>query len=389
MDAFVSRKRRRASDDGTRNITVFAPPQGEVEEDSTDIKLATLSSLHPDRPQDDLLEVLLGCEGSVGKAIEVLSLSTSYSLSPQKRKASMLGVQSSLLYALPNGVKAPTPVQKGRTLHLYSPEDVAAHTPCSIVHNFLPAQLANDLLAEILPEVSTYTSATFKLFDNVVQSPHTACFYVTDRDALNRQKQEYLYNGSNLSDIRELLPTMRHVSSTHIRPARQRRNSQPYSNPLPIRPQTPLPIAPTEWQPNAAFVNCYDGARPIRRLPLRPTLLPRPPLRHRQPISRRRTWNSAFGESYRLTHHPARPTPAPAPPNPPPPAPQQIPKAKSQSTSLTNSLLIMHAEMQEEWKHAITPALTITPHPIAGNKRIRHHISLVSRGISSEVHAEV
>ena len=35
-----------------------------------------------------------------------------------------------------------------------------------------------------------------------------------------------------------------------------------------------------------------------------------------------------------------------------------------------NSLLIMHAEMQESWKHSIAPARTITPHPISGNKRI-------------------
>ena len=35
-----------------------------------------------------------------------------------------------------------------------------------------------------------------------------------------------------------------------------------------------------------------------------------------------------------------------------------------------NSLLVMHAEMQEEWKHSIAPAQAIDPHPVAGNKRI-------------------
>ena len=35
-----------------------------------------------------------------------------------------------------------------------------------------------------------------------------------------------------------------------------------------------------------------------------------------------------------------------------------------------NSLLVMHAEMQEEWKHSIHPATSIDPHPIAGNRRI-------------------
>ena len=35
-----------------------------------------------------------------------------------------------------------------------------------------------------------------------------------------------------------------------------------------------------------------------------------------------------------------------------------------------NSLLVMHAEMQEEWKHSIHPAQAIVPHPVAGNRRI-------------------
>lgn len=35
-----------------------------------------------------------------------------------------------------------------------------------------------------------------------------------------------------------------------------------------------------------------------------------------------------------------------------------------------NSLLIMHAEMQEEWKHSIVPAKTVIPHPVSGTARI-------------------
>ena len=35
-----------------------------------------------------------------------------------------------------------------------------------------------------------------------------------------------------------------------------------------------------------------------------------------------------------------------------------------------NSLLVMHAEMQEEWKHSITPARVVDPHPVAGRCRI-------------------
>lgn len=35
-----------------------------------------------------------------------------------------------------------------------------------------------------------------------------------------------------------------------------------------------------------------------------------------------------------------------------------------------NSLLVMHAEMQEAWKHSIAPARAVDPHPVAGSRRI-------------------
>ncbi len=35
-----------------------------------------------------------------------------------------------------------------------------------------------------------------------------------------------------------------------------------------------------------------------------------------------------------------------------------------------NSLLVMHADMQEEWKHSVAPAQAIDPHPVSGSRRI-------------------
>jgi hypothetical protein len=35
-----------------------------------------------------------------------------------------------------------------------------------------------------------------------------------------------------------------------------------------------------------------------------------------------------------------------------------------------NSLLVMHADMQEAWKHSVAPTQAIDPHPVAGNARI-------------------
>ena len=55
------------------------------------------------------------------------------------------------------------------------------------------------MLEELLEEAPTFERMTFKLFDNVVQSPHTACFYVEGMEELRRQKTEYIYNGGLLT----------------------------------------------------------------------------------------------------------------------------------------------------------------------------------------------
>jgi len=195
MDTFVTRKRRRIS----------SPPSETLEDrkeefnddDSTDFKLAILASLHPNIGQSTILDILLAHNGSVGEASAALTNPKS----PLK-KPTTTGYQSSLsTYVTPpsttevSSKKSKLLSKRGKTLHLYSPEDVAAHTPCSIIHNFLPAEEANDLLKELLLEATTFQRTTFKLFDNIVQSPHTNCFYVEGSDQQRVQKTEYIYNG--------------------------------------------------------------------------------------------------------------------------------------------------------------------------------------------------
>ena len=371
MDAFVSRKRPRLSDpdeqehSGQLGESILRSEVGE-EEESTDVKLAILASLYSSRSQDDLLEILLSCEGSVHDAIEVLSAPTDPS--PQKKRATTTGIQSALSYASrvdgePVKPAAQSLTKRGRTLHLYSPQDIAAHTPCSIVHNFLPPHLANALLQELLPEATSFSSATFKLFDNVVQSPHTACFYVTDKITLVKQKEEYLYNGSNLDDIREILPVMREVSDLvrdTVNGEIRKRIATHYPNGEKLRYQSPK-----EWQPNAAFVNCYDGAH-------QSVGYHSDQLSYLGPRAVIGSLSLGVAREFRVRRI--------VPPDSPPTSPSQtIPNAARTQADIQgqisihlphNSLLVMHAEMQEEWKHSIAPAQSIEPHPIAGNKRI-------------------
>jgi hypothetical protein len=203
MDALVSRKRKR--DDGQKKSgqpTHDSPPPDRNapydEEESTDFKLALLASLHSSLDEGTLLEALLASEGSVDQASEWLSQRST--ISPRKHSAkSSVGFQSSLsAYRISPQGGGPAKkqlVKKGQTLHLYSPEDIEAHTPCSIIHNFLPPKQADALLLQLLDEAHTYQSLEFKLFDKVVWSPHTFCFYVNSIAEAEEQKTEYIYDG--------------------------------------------------------------------------------------------------------------------------------------------------------------------------------------------------
>ncbi len=207
MEAFIYRNRPKPP--STPQVAPNPPlPKSENlndDEESTDLKLATLSSLFPTVDQTTLLDLLISADGSVEKVFTSLSDHIDIK-SPRKRPAANVGYQTSLSgFRKPENAESGSVsakrralTKKGQTLHLYTPEDIAAHTPCSVIHNFLPAQEADDLLRELLEEAPTFERQTFKLFDNVVQSPHSACFYVDSLEEMEMQKTEYLYNGSYL-----------------------------------------------------------------------------------------------------------------------------------------------------------------------------------------------
>lgn len=210
MDAFVTRKRKRGEQTSDASVlTAHVEPgneeehgnKNENEEESTDFKLALLASLHADIDETALLEALLAADGSVEKASACLIQSSDSP--PRKRSGPItVGYQSSLTsyrIAPPSGVPPKKPmVKKGKTLFLYSPEDIETHTPCSIIHNFLPAKQADALLLQLLDDASTYRRFEFKLFDRVVLSPHTYAFYVNSLEEAEKQRTEYVYDGRHI-----------------------------------------------------------------------------------------------------------------------------------------------------------------------------------------------
>ncbi len=332
-------------------------------EDSTDIKLATLASLYPNLDQATLLDLLISSDGSVEAVSSSLSPGTEI-VSPRKRPAAGIGHQTSLSSFRRSGIENGTPfpkrralTRKGQILHLYTPEDIENHSPCSIIHNFLPVEEAASLLTELLDEAPTFEKQTFKLFDNVVQSPHSACFYVQSLEEAKQQRTEYLYNGSYLSDVREITPHMRAVSSkvrTAVNEEIANRIKKFYPHGKKLMYQSPQ-----QWLPNAAFVNQYAGGNES-------VGYHSDQLTYLGPRAVIGSISLGVAREFRVRKIVARDD-------------EDATINKDQRADAEgqiaihlphNSLLVMHAEMQEEWKHSIHPAPVIDPHPIAGNKRI-------------------
>lgn len=198
MDAFLRGTKRKSSEavqESTRD-----------DNDSTEVKLAMLASLFPDMSQELLLDALLANDGSVDQSAS--SLHDGQTQIKKSFKPTTVGSQTSLRsFASKSSVtegtsgakKAKLLSKKGTTLFLFDPQDIAENTPCTIIHNFLPQEEANELLREMLEESKTFEKATFKLFDNVVQSPHTSSFYLATEAEVNMQKHEYYYYGGRLA----------------------------------------------------------------------------------------------------------------------------------------------------------------------------------------------
>lgn len=194
MKAFLTRPKRKASREPS-------PAAAQQDDEPTEVKLAMLSSRHPNIDQETLMDILLAHEGSVEAAFESLQ---EFPSETKKTGSGVVGYQQSLRhFAKPGDASSPSKKRikskKGSTLHLFDPEDVAEHTPCTIIHNFLPQELANNLLRELLKEADSFEQNTFKLFDNVVSSPHTSSFYMATAEEIQTQKSDYFYNGARLT----------------------------------------------------------------------------------------------------------------------------------------------------------------------------------------------
>ncbi|KAL4809227.1 hypothetical protein BDV18DRAFT_131523 [Aspergillus unguis] len=363
MDRYLSRKRPRSP----ANFPTASPNNDEA---STDIKLAQLVSLFTDAPHDILLDILVSCGGSVESAVAIISSQKQIAKRPRAgAPATATAIQTSLAshILVSPGKKesnnknrtvgrAPPVVQKGKTLYLFSPEDVAAHTSCTIIHNFLPPDQANALLLELLDESKHFSRLQLQIFERAVESPHSTCVYVSTPEEQAQHTNDYNYGGSYHTKIRQAPPHLRAISGRvqeAVNEEIRKRIRDVYPGGRKLKYQSPK-----EWIPNAAFANCYDG-------PAESVGYHTDHLTYLGPRAVIGSISLGVQREFRVRR---------IVPDEETEAGVTGARADAQgqiSIALPhNSLLVMHAETQEEWKHAIAPAQTISPHPLSGNRRI-------------------
>lgn len=173
------------------------------------------------------------------------------------------------------------------------------------------------------------------------------------------EPSQYLYNGARLTDVRKITPYLDKVKPL----VQQAVNSEIQER---IRTRCPGGVklkhqSPNPWTPNAAFVNCYNG-------PSESVGWHSDQLTYLGPRAVIGSLSLGVSREFRVR----RIVPKDDGDN----SNSDTAKADGDAGGQIaihlphNSLLVMHAEMQEEWKHSIAPAQSVDPHPVAGNRRI-------------------
>lgn len=330
------------------------------DEDDTEYKLAELKKITPDADLEMLLEVLLSCEGDLTMAKGVLEpsgdggepaskpdetrttsrpcgvnidTSTSPRVTTQITLKRFLGSDNSEANFKVNKHRL---TQKGKTLHLYDPDDVQKLLPCTMHLSVFPKELANTILSFLMKDSESWPQNTFHLFDREVSSAHSTGIY-TDNEDVFQNRVTYTYNGSRMKNFRMFTDEMKaakYIIEDIVNKEIKKRGLLPYQH-------------PKKWQTDLALCNRYDG-------PASSVGFHSDQLTHLGPHCVIASISLGVTREFRLKSRTNK-------------------EAGPISIHLPhNSLIIMHAGCQEDYKHSIMPSFgrPLDPHPISGGTRI-------------------
>lgn len=283
------------------------------------------------------LELLVSCDGDADKCLALLGVDDETG-KPPKRSAR---IQSTLeMFAKgpqteeDRPLKVPRLDTKGKTIHVYDPRIVEQLLPCTLHFNVFPDDLADDMLRSLLRDSDTWNYGRFYLFDREVTSGHTACVYTADSELARTRAATY--NGKATKDIRmfdDALTRGRDVVARIVNEQIDRRGRTPLQR-------------PGKWDCDIAVVNKYANRTES-------VGWHSDQLTHLGPQAVIASVSLGVTREFRLKN-------------------KLDPDMSTVAVHLPhNSLIIMHAGCQEEWKHSVVPlSKSPEPHPVSGDARI-------------------
>lgn len=246
-------------------------------------------------------------------------------------------------------------LKHGKTLHLYDPLDVALHLPCTLELKIFPVELANRLLKFLMEESQTWSRNEFHMFDRAVSSPHSSIVYTSERGLY--ESKAFTYNGRQITNVRMFNDDMleaRDIVERAVNAEIKKRGLAKYQY-------------PGKWRTTVAVCNKYDGAKES-------VGFHSDQLTHLGPHCVIASVSLGVTREFRLK--------------------ERLYSTAGISTGKEgpgisvhlphNSLTIMHAGCQENYKHSLIPAAAIDPHPISKNTRINITYRMYLNNFKSE-----
>ncbi len=235
----------------------------------TECIIRQLGDAYPHIERATLLELLVACDGSKTATEHMIDESLPATSTLKKRKADKPRYQSSLSSLLPKRLKTPspaaaTPVSGGRNvgkvIRLYHPDDVRAHLHpyVSLHRSFLPHQLSNDLLQDLVDNTHKFSPHEFYLFGQPCKADHATGVFM--RDKVSEISPDYVYNGVKVDP--DLYPPLVKEASTFSENFMNEtiivsRHLQGES--LPFEQIAPDSNGVPYWQADKCIVNHYEA----------------------------------------------------------------------------------------------------------------------------------
>lgn len=299
---------------------------------STEFKLGRLKALFAYASQETLLDILVSCDGSLKEAIHLIN--TSEKLQPSSKR-SRCNSQRILTHYLP-GLPKLNGKPSNKPITLNSKEEIESTLKYCTYHEYvLPEEVANALLVYIMNDKEA-KSNEFYLFGNKCISNHRVRRYSCMEDG----RSSY-YNGKLVTNNGNYTDEMM-ISQVIIEDL--------VNKELLRRPRLKFQVKPGDWKCNFVLGNIYDITNNLQWHSDKMTDI--------GPHSIVASISLGFSREFRI---------------------RKIYPSNSQVYSIRlkhNSMLIMHAGFQEEYKHCVplsSKNANISKddvHPISGTVRV-------------------